>query len=51
VKVRLTTDRVDRGTLQLEGEEIELPEREARALIVAGQAEPVAAPRPAPRRK
>lgn len=44
--IRLTTDRVDRGSFQQEGQVLDLPTEEARRLIAAGQAEPVTPNRP-----
>lgn len=37
--IRLTTDRVDKGHAQFEGQVIDLTDDEARRLIRAGQAE------------
>lgn len=49
MRVRLTTDRVDRGAFQQEGQEVELPDAEARRLVRANQAEEIKAPAGPPR--
>lgn len=41
MKVRMTTDRAGLNFMQSDGEIHDLPEAEARALIVANQADPV----------
>lgn len=42
MKIRLTTDRFDRGAMQYDGEVIDLPDLEGKRLVEVGQAEPVA---------